>query len=53
MTGTARWSDGTGMVTLDYSHLTSVLRGVCKSFQARLDEAEEKVEKNGLQASSF
>ena len=25
LTGTARWSDGTEMVTLDYSHLTSVL----------------------------
>ena len=30
LTGTARWSDGTEMVTLDYSHLTSVLWGVCK-----------------------
>ena len=39
-TGTARWSDGTEMVTLDYSRLTSVLRGVCKGFQARLDEVE-------------
>ena len=29
LTGTARWSDGTEMVTLDYSHL--------KGFQARLD----------------
>ena len=28
------------MVTLDYSHLTSVLWGVCKGFQARLDELE-------------
>ena len=28
------------MVTLDYSHLTSVLRGVRKGFQARLDEVE-------------
>ena len=28
------------MVTLDYSHLTSVLWGVCKGFQARLDEVE-------------
>ena len=38
LTGTARWwSDGTEMVTLDYSHLTSVLWGVCKGFQARLD----------------
>ena len=37
--GTARWSDGTEMVTLDYSH-TSVLWGVCKGFQARLDEVE-------------
>ena len=27
-------------VTLDYSHLTSVLWGVCKGFQARLDEVE-------------
>ena len=35
LTGTTRWSDGTEMVTLDYSHLTSVLRGVCKGFQAR------------------
>ena len=34
MTGTTRWSDGTEMVTLDYSHLTSVLWGVCKGFQA-------------------
>ena len=25
LTGTTRWSDGTEMVTLDYSHLTSVL----------------------------
>ena len=40
LTGTARWSDGTEMVTLDYSHLTSVLWGVCKGFQARLDEVE-------------
>ena len=38
LTGTARWSDGTEMVTLDYSHLTSVLWGACKGFQARLDE---------------
>ena len=38
MTGTTRWSDGTEMVTLDNSHLTSVLWGVCKGFQARLDE---------------
>ena len=30
LTGTTRWSDGTEMVTLDYSHLTSVLWGVCK-----------------------
>ena len=37
---TTRWSDGTEMVTLDYSHLTSVLWGVCKGFQARLDEVE-------------
>ena len=45
LTGTTRWSDGTEMVTLDYSHLTSVLWGVCKGFQARLDalEAEEQV----------
>ena len=28
------------MVTLDYSHLTSVLWGVCKGFQARLDALE-------------
>ena len=28
LTGTRRWSDGTEMVTLDYSHLTSVLGGV-------------------------
>ena len=27
LTGTTRWSDGTEMVTLDYSHLTSVLWG--------------------------
>ena len=40
LTGAARWSDGTEMVTLDYSHLTSVLWGVCKGFQARLDEVE-------------
>ena len=40
LTGTTRWSDGTEMVTLDYSHLTSVLWGVCKGFQARLDEME-------------
>ena len=40
LTGTTRWSDGTEMVTLDYSHLTSVLWGVCKSFQARLDALE-------------
>ena len=32
LTGTTRWSDGTEMVTLDYSHLTSVLWGVCKGF---------------------
>ena len=38
--GTTRWSDGTEMVTLDYSHLTSVLWGVCKGFQARLDALE-------------
>ena len=35
-----RWSDGTEMVTLDYSHLTSVLWGVCKGFQPGLDEVE-------------
>ena len=29
-----------GVVTLDYSHLTSVLWGVCKGFQARLEEVE-------------
>ena len=40
LTGTARWSDGTEMVTLDHSRLTSVLWGVCKGFQARLDEVE-------------
>ena len=40
LTGTARWSDGTEMITLDYSHLTSVLWGVCKDFQARLDDVE-------------
>ena len=45
LTGTARWSDGTEMVTLDYSHLTSVLWGVCKGFQARLDKLEEQVKK--------
>ena len=28
------------MVTLDYSHLTSVVWGVCKGFQARLDKVE-------------
>ena len=38
--GAAQWSDGTEMVTLDYSHLTSVLWGVRKGFQARLDEVE-------------
>ena len=42
LTGTAWWSDGTEMVTLDYSHLTSVLWGVCKGFQARLDKLEEQ-----------
>ena len=57
LTGTARWSDGTEMITLDYSHLTSVLWGVCKGFQARLDAleagAEEQVEKKtGFQACS-
>ena len=40
LTGTARWSDGTEMVTLDYSHLASVLWGVRKGFQARLDALE-------------
>ena len=40
LTGAAGWSDGTEMITLDYSHLTSVLWGVCKAFQARLDELE-------------
>ena len=40
LTSTARWSDGTEMITLDYSHLTSVLWGVCKGFQARLDALE-------------
>ena len=40
LTGTTRWSDGTEMVTLGYSHLTSVLWGVCKGFQARLDALE-------------
>ena len=40
LTGTTRWSDGTEMVTLDYSHLTSVLWGVRKGFQARLDKVE-------------
>ena len=40
LTGTTQWSDGTEMVTLDYSHLTSVLWGVCKGFQARLDALE-------------
>ena len=40
LTGTAQYGDGTEMVTLDYSHLTSVLWGVCKGFQARLDEVE-------------
>ena len=32
LTGTAWWSDGTEMVTLDYSHLTSMLWGVRKGF---------------------
>ena len=32
LTGTTRWSDGTEMVTLDYSHLTSVLWGVRKGW---------------------
>ena len=58
MTGTTRWSDGREMVTLDYSHLTSVLWGVCKGFQARLDaleawqaqQAEEQVKKTGFDA---
>ena len=40
LTGTTRWSDGAEMVTLDYSHLTSVLWGVRKGFQARLDALE-------------
>ena len=31
---------GTKWKTLDYSHPTSVLWGVCKSFQARLDALE-------------
>ena len=39
LTGNVRWSDGTEMVTLDYSHLTSVLWGVCKGFQARLESS--------------
>ena len=30
LTGTTRWSDGTEMGTLDCSHLTSELWGVCK-----------------------
>ena len=37
LTGAARWSDGTEMVTLDYSRLTSVLWGVC---QARLEDTK-------------
>ena len=45
MTGTTRWSDGTEMVTLDYSHLTSVLWGVC-GFQARLDALDQRGPKN-------
>ena len=40
LTGAARWSDGTEMVTLDYSHLTSVLWGARKGFQARLGKVE-------------
>ena len=40
LTGTTRWSDGTEMVTLNYSHLTSVLWGCARGFQARLDELE-------------
>ena len=47
LTGTARWSDGTEMITLDYSHLTSVLWGVCKGFQARLDALEAWQAKRG------
>ena len=35
---TGRWSEGTKMITLDYSHLTSVLWGV--GFQGRLDKVE-------------
>ena len=31
LTGTTRWSDGTEMVTLDYSHLTSVLWGCARA----------------------
>ena len=47
LTGTTRWSDGTEMVTLDYSHLTSVLWGVCKGFQARLEALEAWQAKRG------
>ena len=38
-----RWSDGTEMVTLDYSHLTSVLWGVCKGSLAGPAGAEEAI----------
>ena len=41
-----RWSDGTKMVTLDYSHLTSALWRVCKGFQARLHAVEAWQAKN-------
>ena len=59
--GDTRWSDGTEMVTLDYSHLTSVLWGVCQGFQARLDALEawqpsggqRTSRKKSVQASSF
>ena len=44
LTGTARWSDATEMVTLDYSHLTSLLWGVRKGFQARLAQRGPKNE---------
>ena len=46
MTGTTRCTDGTEMVTLDYSHLTSVLWGVCKGFQARLDRGIQTLKKD-------
>ena len=45
-------TDGTEMVTLDYSHLTSVLCGVCKGFQARLD-AQKAWQAQSVQASLF